>query len=64
MEKSENYNCDIPESQEENNNSKNEETTTQISNEGIKIPIKFNKEERELSVEEAASLAQKGLNMI
>ena len=61
MEKSENYNCDIPESQEENNNSKNEETTPQISNEGIKIPIKFNKEERELSVEEAASLAQKGL---
>lgn len=61
MEKSENYNCDIPESQEENNNSKSEETTPQISNEGIKIPIKFNKEERELSVEEAASLAQKGL---
>ncbi len=61
MEKSENYNRDIPESQEENMTSEGEETKPQISDGGIKIPIKFNKEERELSLEEATTLAQKGL---
>lgn len=61
MEKSESYNCEQPVSQEENTISKTGETMPLSSDEGIKIPIKFNKEERELSLEEAASLAQKGL---
>lgn len=61
MEESKDFNCDTPESQEENKISETEETIPQISDKGIKIPIKFNKEERELSLEEATTLAQKGL---
>ncbi len=61
MENAENNKLDTPQSREEDNALEQEETIPEASNEDIKIPIKFNKENRELSVKEAQALAQKGL---
>ncbi len=61
MENAENNNPEISQSGEENNALKQEETIPEASNEDIKIPIKFNKENKELSIKEAKELAQKGL---
>ncbi|MBQ8202701.1 MAG: hypothetical protein IJZ75_00270 [Clostridia bacterium] len=52
---------EIPESVDGNNASADEVTMPDTADKDIKIPIKFNKEERELSLSEAGSLAQKGL---
>lgn len=60
MENAENNTLDIPESKAQNDALK-EATIPTTLNQDIKIPIKFNKEERELSLEEASTLAQKGL---
>ena len=61
MENAEENKLDIPQSSEEDNALEQRETTPEVLNEDIKIPVKFNKEERELSFKEAQSLAQKGL---
>ena len=61
MENAEENKLDIPQSSEEDNALEQRETIPEVLNEDIKIPVKFNKEERELSFKEAQSLAQKGL---
>ncbi len=42
-------------------NTENNEDTTPLNGEKIKVPIKFNKEIREIPLEEASVLAQKGM---
>ncbi len=42
-------------------NTENNEDTTPLNGEEIKVPIKFNKEIREIPLEEASVLAQKGM---
>jgi hypothetical protein len=51
----------IPQAEEKTELISAEDTTPKAENEELFVPVKFNKEVRQLSLEEASTLAQKGL---